>query len=54
MRLKNNVINLYYYSLNAVHLAANHDMSSKSKHINITLFRHAIFDKNIELVKIDG
>lgn len=56
MGLTQCVVNLHCDSQSALHLTANQVMDSKLKHIDIMYHftRQAVFDKTIELVKIDG
>ncbi|OAE30267.1 hypothetical protein AXG93_2956s1180 [Marchantia polymorpha subsp. ruderalis] len=55
MGLKQNGVNLHCDSHNALHLATNQVMDSRVKHIDIRyhFIRQAVYDKTIELVKID-
>lgn len=56
MRLTQGVINFHYDSQSALHLDVNQVMDSRVKHINIIyhFIIQAVFDKTIELVKIDS
>lgn len=56
MGLKQGVVNLHCNCQSALHLAANQVMGSRVKHIDIRyhFIRQAMFEKTIELVKING
>jgi hypothetical protein len=56
MGLTHDIVDLHCDSQSALHLAVNHVMDSKVKHIDIRyhFIRQAVSDKMIELVKIDG
>ncbi len=56
MGLTHDIVDLHCDSQSALHLAVNHVMDSRVKHIDIMyhFIRQAVFDKMIELVKIDG
>ena len=54
--LTHDTVNVHCDSQSALHLAVNHVMDSRVKHIDIRyhFLRQAVSDKMIELVKIDG
>lgn len=56
MELKHEIANFHFDSQNSLQLVANQMLDNRMKHINITyhFIIHAICDKNIELVKIEG
>ena len=56
MGLQQEVVNLHCDSQSALHLATNQVMDGKVKHIGIRyhFIREAVFNKRIDLVKIDG
>ena len=56
MGLPRDIVNLHCDSQSALHLAINQVMDSSMKHIDIRyhFIRQHVFDKTIELVKIDG
>ena len=54
--LTHDTVNVHCDSQSALHLAVNHVMDSRVKHIDIRyhFLKQVVFDKMIELVKIDG
>jgi ATP-binding cassette subfamily B (MDR/TAP) protein 1 len=56
MGLPHDIVNLHCDSQSALHLAVNQMMNCRVKHIDIRyhFLRQVVFDKMIELVKIDG
>ncbi|OAE33501.1 hypothetical protein AXG93_1467s1030 [Marchantia polymorpha subsp. ruderalis] len=56
MGLKQGVVNLHWDSQSVLHLAANQVVDSRVKHIDIKyhFIKQAVYDKTIELVKING
>ncbi len=56
MGLPHNIVNLHSDNQSALYLSVNQVMHSRVKHIDIQyhFIREAVFDKKIELVKIDG
>lgn len=56
MRLKQSVVNFHCDSQSVLFFARNQVMDSRVKHIDIRYYfiRQTVFDKKIELVKING
>lgn len=56
MELKQKFVNLHCDSQNELHITANQLINNRMKHININYhsIKHVVYDKSIELIKIDG